>query len=103
MCREQPVCPITAISYPTFWAWRWSPLSCGSGFPQERLGRWLAANAYTVYIIHLLIVVGLQSALANASLPPLLKFVVVTIAAVPLCFVLGHMLRKIASVARAPR
>ncbi len=67
---------------------------------QGWLGRWLAANAYTVYIIHVLVVVGLQFGLAAIALPPFIKFVVVTLVGVPLCFFLGHMLRKLGSVAR---
>ena len=62
--------------------------------------RALAANTYGVYLIHLLLVVGLQAALAGADLPPLAKFAVVTLVGVPLCFLVSAGLRRLPGVRR---
>jgi fucose 4-O-acetylase-like acetyltransferase len=62
---------------------------------QGALGRQLAAGSYGVYIIHIFPVIGLQMALADASLAPLAKFGVVTLLALPLCFALAYLLRKV--------
>jgi fucose 4-O-acetylase-like acetyltransferase len=62
---------------------------------QSALSRQLAAGSYTVYIIHVFPVVGLQMALAGSSLAPLAKFGIVTLLALPLCFALAYLLRKL--------
>ncbi len=67
---------------------------------QGRLARALSANAYAVYVIHIWPVVGLQFAVANVGLPPFAKFALVTLAAVPLCFALGRLLRGLPPVRR---
>ena len=61
----------------------------------SRLWRTLAASAYTVYLIHFLIVIALQFAVAPAALPPLGAFALVTVAAVPLCFLVAGLLRRL--------
>ncbi|MDP9371195.1 MAG: acyltransferase [Chloroflexota bacterium] len=68
----------------------------GGGWP----ARALSTNAYAVYVIHLWPVAGLQFALANVSLHPFAKFVLVTVAAVPLCFLIGRLLRSLPPVRR---
>jgi fucose 4-O-acetylase-like acetyltransferase len=67
---------------------------------QGALLRNLAAGSYTVYISHIVLVVGLQMALAASNMPPLAKFGVVTFIAMPLCFTLAYGLRKLPGVAR---
>jgi glucans biosynthesis protein C len=62
---------------------------------QGALLRWLSPNAYAVYIIHIWVVVALQFALASSSLAPLVKFAIVTLVGVPLCFLLGALLRRL--------
>jgi peptidoglycan/LPS O-acetylase OafA/YrhL len=62
---------------------------------QGALLRWLSPNAYTVYIIHIWPIVALQFALASATLAPLAKFAIVTLVGVPLCFLLGALLRRL--------
>ncbi len=62
---------------------------------QGKLLRALSANAYAVYIIHVWIVVGLQFALADVSLHPLAKFAIVTLAGIPLCFLISPLIRKL--------
>jgi glucan biosynthesis protein C len=61
-------------------------------------GRLLAAlggAAYAAYVVHVVIVVGLQSGLAPVSLPPFAKFVVVSLAGAALSFGIGHLLRQL--------
>lgn len=55
----------------------------------------LAADTYTVYMIHIGVLVGLQAALAGVDLPPLIKFGLVTLVGVPLCFLLAAGLRRL--------
>jgi glucans biosynthesis protein C len=65
------------------------------GDRQGPLLQTLSANAYTVYLIHLLIVIGLQFLVADLSAGPLLKFAIVTLTGVLLCFVLSYGIRKL--------
>lgn len=67
---------------------------------QGRLGRALVAGSYAAYVVHLWPVVGLQFALAGVALPPLVKFAVVSLAAVPLSFLLGGLIRRLPGVKR---
>lgn len=67
---------------------------------QGALARELAAGSYAVYVVHVFLVVALQMALAALSLAPLLKFAVVTLLALPLCFGLAYALRRVPGVDR---
>ena len=51
--------------------------------------------AYAVYIIHWLVVVGIQIGFDTFDLAPFVKFVLVTILAIALSFGIGHLARKI--------
>ncbi|WP_165423418.1 acyltransferase family protein [Ktedonosporobacter rubrisoli] len=62
---------------------------------QGRLRKALSEAAYTVYLIHPLIIVPLAYAARSIALYPLLKFALVVLIAVPLCFFAGYVLRKI--------
>ncbi len=53
---------------------------------QSKLGKTLARRQYGAYIWHVPVVLGLQAIVLNLGLPPLAKFVLVTLAAVPLTF-----------------
>jgi hypothetical protein len=65
----------------------------------RRLLRALAPNAYGAYVVHVApVVVGLQLALAPVSLDPFTKFVLVTLAGVPLSFLLAASLRRLPGV-----
>ena len=55
----------------------------------------LAANVYTVYLIHPLVLVGFAYAFHTVALYPLLKFVISVLIALPLCFLLSDIIRKI--------
>lgn len=60
--------------------------------------RALAGDTYTVYVIHIAVLVALQITLADAALPPLVKFALVTLVGVPLCFLLAAGLRRLPGV-----
>jgi glucans biosynthesis protein C len=62
---------------------------------QGRLAKNLSANAYTVYLIHPLILVGFAYAFHTIALYPLLKFVISVIIVLPFCFLLSDLIRKI--------
>jgi glucan biosynthesis protein C len=62
---------------------------------QGRVWNFLSANAYTVYLIHPLILVGVAYGLHTVALYPLLKFGIAVIIAVPCCFALGALVRMI--------
>ncbi len=67
---------------------------------QGDLPRWLAPNAYAAYVIHIWPIVALQAALASIAIEPFSKFAIVTLVGVPLCFLLGALLRKLPYVSR---
>lgn len=54
----------------------------------------MAANAYTVFIIHAPLIVALGYSFKGFSLHPLLKFVMVSLVGVPLCFLVSHYLTR---------
>jgi hypothetical protein len=63
---------------------------------QTRFTKNLSDNAYTVFIIHAPVIVSFSYAIRNLHVFPLLKFAVVSVAGVSLCFLLSHfMVRKI--------
>lgn len=51
----------------------------------------MAANAYTVYIIHAPVLVGLSCLVRDLHIYPLLKFALVTATCIPLCFALSRL------------
>ena len=55
-------------------------------------GKFLSKNAYTVYIIHAPLIVGLCWLLRDVSIYPLLKWAMVIPFAVGLCFLTSHFL-----------
>ena len=70
-------------------------------FSAERsLGTFLSQQSYAVYIIHIPIVVFIGIALKGIELAPLLKFVLGAIIAVPTCFLVAYIIRKIPGVSR---
>ncbi|KLU62107.1 glucans biosynthesis protein C [Peptococcaceae bacterium CEB3] len=62
---------------------------------QGRLGRFLSQHAFTVYIIHIPVIVFLARALHGVHLEQLLKFGLVAIIGVPLSFAVAYLVRKI--------
>lgn len=59
---------------------------------QGSLGRFLASNAFTVYIIHAPVIVFLAYELGGIALDPLVKFIIVSILGVAVSFAVSHWL-----------
>lgn len=59
---------------------------------QNKLSKIMSNNAYGVYIIHAPIIVFLSYAVQSIILYPLLKFAMVSLLAVPLCFMINYYL-----------
>jgi len=62
---------------------------------QGRLAKTMSASAYTVFLIHAPVAVFIALALKNISLHPLIKFPIVGLIVVVLCFLLGNLIRKL--------
>ena len=62
---------------------------------QTRFGSFLSQQAFTVYIIHIPVIVLLALALRGVHLESLLKFALAALIGVPLCFALAFLVRKI--------
>ena len=60
-----------------------------------RVAAFLVPNAYTAYIIHAPVIAALAVAAQGATLYPLLKWAAVGAVAVPLCFGLSSLIRKL--------
>jgi surface polysaccharide O-acyltransferase-like enzyme len=55
----------------------------------------MAASAYTVYIIHQTVLYGLNIVFLDVAIPSFVKFFVVSLIGVPLCFLLSYLIRKL--------
>ncbi len=62
---------------------------------QGKLARFLSRNAYAAYLIHEVVIIAFAYAVRDVTLYPLLKWAVVSLVAVSLCFGLGSLIRKI--------
>lgn len=62
---------------------------------QGRLGKLLSQNAYTVYIIHAPVIVYLAYLARGILIDPFIKFFVMAVPAVILCFAISHLIRRI--------
>lgn len=62
---------------------------------QGRLAKEAAASAYTVYLIHPLVLVPFAYAFHVVALYPLFKFVIAVLIALPLCFLASSAVRQI--------
>jgi surface polysaccharide O-acyltransferase-like enzyme len=62
---------------------------------QNRVNGFMIPNAYTAYLIHAPIITILALALQNVTLYPLLKWAIMAVVAVPICFGLSGLIRKI--------
>lgn len=67
---------------------------------QGRLGRFLARQSYAVYVVHIPIVVFLAVAMRDIEMNHILKFGVAVAIAVPLCFAVAGLVRRIPGVSR---
>jgi glucans biosynthesis protein C len=57
---------------------------------QGKVAKALADNSFTVYLIHVPVIVFLQYLLVGVNVHPLIKFALVCLAGVPACFLLSH-------------
>jgi surface polysaccharide O-acyltransferase-like enzyme len=62
---------------------------------QGKLARFLSSNAYTAYIIHGVVITIMALAVRDVMVYPLLKWALVALVAVLLCFALSHLIRKL--------
>jgi hypothetical protein len=67
---------------------------------QGRFGRFLSQHSYTVYVIHIPIVVFLAFALRGIDLETLLKFGMAAVIVVPTCFAVAYIVRRMPRVSR---
>ena len=67
---------------------------------QGRVTRELAASAYTVYLIHPVVLIGFAYAFHMMALYPLLKWAIAVLVTIPLCFLISLAIRKIPLVNR---
>ena len=61
---------------------------------QNKWLKLLSANAYGVYLIHLLVILYCQFVMTDWALGPLVKLVLVMVVGTPICFVLSALLRR---------
>jgi len=62
---------------------------------QGKLAKFLVPNAYTAYLIHAPVITILALSIQSITLYPLLKWAVVAVVAVPLCFGLSSLIRRL--------
>lgn len=68
---------------------------------QGKVAKILADNSFTVYLIHVPIIVFLQYLLIDVNVHPLAKFAVVSLVGVPACFLISnYIIRKLPYVNR---
>jgi surface polysaccharide O-acyltransferase-like enzyme len=67
---------------------------------QGRLAKELAADVYTVYLIHPVVLVGFAYAFSVVVLYPLLKWGIAVVVTIPLCFLISSLIRRIPLVNR---
>jgi len=67
---------------------------------QSSIAKAAAADTYTVYLIHPLILAPLAISLQSLVLLPSIKFLVVSALAIPLCFICAHLIRAIPGAQR---
>jgi len=67
---------------------------------ESGFGRFLSQQSYAVYVIHVPILVFIGIALKGVQLAAFLKFGIAAVIAVPTCFAVAYVLRKIPGVSR---
>lgn len=65
---------------------------------QGRLRRFLSAHAFTVYLIHPVVLVALGYALSGVPAPAVAKFALLAVLAVPLCWALAFPVRALPGI-----
>jgi glucan biosynthesis protein C len=61
---------------------------------QGRLARAMSASAYVVYVCHAPILVFVSLGLRSIELYPLLKFALASLISLPICFVVGGLVKR---------
>jgi len=69
---------------------------------QGRLSRAASDNSYAAYVIHAPVLVVLALLIRDIHLYPLLKFALVTLIAIPLCFAFAALIRRVPGVPARP-
>ncbi len=64
------------------------------GAGQGKLAGFLSRNAYTAYLIHEVLIVAIAYAVRGVAIYPLLKWVLVALVAVPVCFAVSDVVRR---------
>ncbi|MEV0143680.1 MULTISPECIES: acyltransferase [unclassified Nonomuraea] len=67
---------------------------------QGPFGRFLSAHAYTVYVVHPIVLVGVAVALRGLEAAAVVKFALVTAVSLPLCWGLAYLVRSIPGARR---
>jgi len=67
---------------------------------QGKFGKFLSQHSYTVFVIHIPILVYVAVSLRGISVAHLLKFGMVAIIGIPVCFIAAYLVRKIPFVSR---
>ncbi|MDR8413335.1 acyltransferase [Nonomuraea sp. 3-1Str] len=67
---------------------------------QGPLGRFLSAHAYTVYVVHPIVLVGVAVALRGLEAAAVVKFALVSAVSLPLCWGLAYLVRSIPGARR---
>jgi peptidoglycan/LPS O-acetylase OafA/YrhL len=67
---------------------------------QRGVGRFMSQHSYAVYFIHIPIIVLVAFVLRGVELAPLLKFGLASLIAVPTCFAVAYIVRKVPFVSR---
>jgi surface polysaccharide O-acyltransferase-like enzyme len=63
---------------------------------QHKLGKWMADNAFAVYMFHLQIIIAVALLMRPVDLPPIAKWLVLSVICLPLCYGAAHFIfRKI--------
>ncbi len=60
-----------------------------------RISAFLVPNAYTAYLVHAMVITALALAVQDIALYPLLKWAIVAVVAVPLCFGISSLVRRL--------
>jgi glucan biosynthesis protein C len=68
---------------------------------QNRANGFMIPNAYTAYLIHAPIITIFALVFQDVTLYPLLKWVIAAVVAVPICFGVSNLIRKIPYTNRA--
>lgn len=66
----------------------------------KKFGRFLAQHSFTVYVIHVPVIVFLMPALSGLQTATLLKFCLAAVVGLPLCFGIAFLVRKIPLASR---